>query len=225
MNHLQALLQTETSAGTDAHTGQLICIRLFNVGSTTLKRGLSGYYQTSFQLLRDAFELVNLVDLFRIDPSAVSRWRLATDKELFVELRDAGGVHPLAQLVCFPAAEQKLDTTFTLVGFSKDFASSLRAKGKPVPKEFLDAEKGSEKDRFILQWPFHNGVEMQREPELLQAVVGSKGHMWSAEDSTKLKPKRLTLRMVFSATGRYSRDVLLDDVLATSVPGRCEPIN
>src|SRR5712691_1958390 len=79
-----------------------------------------------------------------------------TAKELYVELRDAGGVHLLAQLVCFPAAGQDLDTTFTLVAFSKDFASTLRA--------------------------------------------------------------------VFSVSGRYSRDVLVDDVVTTSKYGRCEPI-
>jgi hypothetical protein len=77
-----------------------------------------------------------------------------TSKQLFEELRDAGGVHPLAQLVCFPAAGQDQDTTFILIAFSTDFAATLRAKGKPVPKEFLDAEKAPEKDRVILQWVF-----------------------------------------------------------------------
>jgi len=53
-----------------------------------------------------------------------------TSRELFKELPDAGGVHPLAQLVCFPGAGQNQDSSFLLVGFNKDFASSLRAKGK-----------------------------------------------------------------------------------------------
>lgn len=45
-----------------------------------------------------------------------------TSKEFFAELRGAKGVHPLAQLVCFPAAGQDRDATFTLAAFSKDFA-------------------------------------------------------------------------------------------------------
>ena len=151
-----------------------------------------------------------------------------TAKEFFVELRSAGGVHPLAQLVCFPAAGQDLDTTFTLVAFSKDFAGTLRKKGELIPKEFLDAENAPEKDRFLLQWVFRNGVKLHNEPETLQAVAGSKGAMWSADDSptdAKQRAHRLTLRTVFSVSGRYSRDVLVNGVLTKSIYGKCEPID
>jgi hypothetical protein len=151
----------------------------------------------------------------------------ATAKEFFVELRNAGGVHPLAQLVCFPAAGQNLNTTFTLVAFSKDFAGTLRKRGKPVPKEILDAASAPEKDRFILQWVFRNGVQLQNEPEELQAVVGSKGAMWSVDyfpPEGKERAHKLTLRTVFSVSGRYSRDVFVDGVLSTSVYGKCESV-
>ena len=80
MNHLHVLLVSHTKVGTDEHAIQLICIRLFNVGATTLKLGLTGYYQAGFQTLRDAFELVNLVDLFRIDTTVIFRWRTADDR-------------------------------------------------------------------------------------------------------------------------------------------------
>lgn len=80
MDHLHALLASRTETGTDEHAIQLICVRLFNVGATTLKLGLTGYYQGSFQALRDAFEVVNLVDLFRIDQTAILRWRTANDR-------------------------------------------------------------------------------------------------------------------------------------------------
>ena len=149
-----------------------------------------------------------------------------TAQEFFAELRTAGGVHPLAQLVCFPAAGQDLDTTFTLVAFSKDFAGTLRRKGKPVPKEFLDAENSPEKDRLLLQWVFRNGVQLHNEPETFQAVPGSNGAMWSADlgpTNTK-RTKRVTLRTVFSISGRYSRDVLVNGVLTKSIYGKCEPI-
>ena len=148
--------------------------------------------------------------------------------EFFAELRSAGGVHPLAQLVCFPAAGQDLDTTFTLVAFSKDFARTLRRKGKPVPKEFLGAENDPEKDRFLLQWVFRNGVQLHQEPETLQAVAGSKGAAWSADyspDDVKRRGQKLILRTVFSVSGRYSRDVLVNGVLTKSTYGKCEPID
>ena len=138
-----------------------------------------------------------------------------------------GGVHPFAQLVCFPATGQGQDRTFILVAFSKDIASTLRAKGKPVPKDLLDAERAPEKDRFLLQWPFRNGVKMQKDPEPLEAVVGSNGTMWSADyhpPDEKRASNRITVRMVFSLAGRYSRDVLVDGSLTLSVYGRCDPI-
>jgi len=150
-----------------------------------------------------------------------------TSKDLFDELKAAGGVHPLAQLVCFPAVGQNQDKDFDLVAFSTDLASTLRAKGKTVPKEFLDAEKAPEKDRFLFLWAFSNGVAMHDKPETLSAVVGSNGTMWS-EDGYPLGAKgprnRFTVRMVFSRTGRYSRDVLVDGVIRASVHGRCEPV-
>ena len=150
-----------------------------------------------------------------------------SSKPLFEELRDAGGVHPLAQLVCFPAAGQDQDTTFILVAFSKEFASTLRAKGEPIPKSFLDAEKASEKDRFILQWVFRNGVPVQKDPEMLNSVPGSSNAMWSAEfdpPGEARTAKKFTLRMVFSRTGRYSRDVLVDNRATVSISGRCEAV-
>lgn len=82
MGHLMALLQVESIPGSDIHTLQMFVIRLFNTAASSLKLGLSGYYQMAFLLLRDSLELVNLVDLFRADMSKVSKWKAANDKEL-----------------------------------------------------------------------------------------------------------------------------------------------
>lgn len=82
LNHLTVLLQIESTPGCDLHTLQLFAIRLFNTGASALKLGLSGYYQTAFLLLRDSLELVNLVDLFRADPTNISKWKAADDKKL-----------------------------------------------------------------------------------------------------------------------------------------------
>jgi hypothetical protein len=147
-----------------------------------------------------------------------------TSKKLFEELYQAGGVHPLAEFVCFPEAGHDQDKTFVLIAFSNDFASTLRAKKKPVPQEFLEAEKAPEKGRFLIQWVFRDGVQLHEDPETLQAVDGSGGHMWSVDMNVPSSPKRFTLRMVFSEAGRYRRDVLVDGTLVKSVPGRFEPI-
>lgn len=99
MGHLQDLITPVTDPSSDEHALQLICIRLFNLGATSLKLGLSGYYQASFQLIRDSLEVVNLLDLFRVDPTALKRWRYADDREHTkyfspLEVRKALEKHP-----------------------------------------------------------------------------------------------------------------------------------
>lgn len=81
-DYLMALLQVQSKPGSDLHTAQLFVIRLFNVGACALKLGLSGYYQQAFQLLRDSLEMVNLVDLFAVEPIKISEWRDADEKKL-----------------------------------------------------------------------------------------------------------------------------------------------
>lgn len=82
LDHLTLLVHVESKPGDRLHTVQLLAMRLFNCGGSSLKLGLSGYYQAAFQLLRDSLELVNLVDLFRIDADAIDRWKDADDKTL-----------------------------------------------------------------------------------------------------------------------------------------------
>lgn len=148
----------------------------------------------------------------------------ATAKELFEELREAGGFNQLAEAVCYPGPGHDQGNMFILVAFSNHFATTLRAKRKPVPEEFLEAEKAPEKDRILLEWVFKDGVQLHNDPEILEAVAGSGGHMWSADVTPPASSKRFTVQMVFSESGRYRRDVLMDDTIATSVPGRVEPI-
>jgi len=82
LDHLTVLMHVPSEPGARAHTVQLLGMRLFNCGSAALQLGLSGYYQVAFQTLRDSLELVNLVDLFRIDAEAIDRWKAADDKVL-----------------------------------------------------------------------------------------------------------------------------------------------
>ena len=82
LDQLVALQNVDSIPGDDVHTAQLFTIRLFNIGASTLKLGLSGYYQQGFQLLRDSLEIVNLLDLFRADRPKLAEWRLADNKIL-----------------------------------------------------------------------------------------------------------------------------------------------
>ena len=139
-----------------------------------------------------------------------------------MQLRSAGGVTPLAQLVCFPDPAQGQDSTFTLIAFGKDIATTLRAKGMPVPKLFVAAASAPEKEQFVLEWAFNHGVEMHKEPAVLHAVPGSKGHMWVASYG-KHDGKTFEVRETFEVSGRYSREVLVNGTVAVSVYGQCEP--
>lgn len=144
-------------------------------------------------------------------------------QQYFVQLRSSGGVTPLAQLVCFPDPGQGQDATFTLVAFTKDLASTERSKGLPVDKDFIAAEAAPENLRGIFQWVFNHGVRVNKDPEILYAVPGSKGSMWSV--SGKVDGKATELRVTFATSGRYSRVVLIDGNVEASVYGQCQPVD
>jgi hypothetical protein len=59
---------------------QVLGIRSFNAFASAIKLMLSGYSQKSALILRDIPECTFLVDLFRTERSAISRWRTA-DKQ------------------------------------------------------------------------------------------------------------------------------------------------
>src|ERR1700730_2707970 len=60
---------------------QVLGIRTFNAFASAIKLMLSGYSQKSALTLRDILECTFLVDLFRTERSAISRWRTA-DKQV-----------------------------------------------------------------------------------------------------------------------------------------------
>lgn len=146
-----------------------------------------------------------------------------TAEKLFEELRVTGGYNHGAEAVCYPSSEDQ-NNVFILVAFSNHIASTMSAKGERVPEAFLEAEKAPESERFLLQWAFKDGVQVHNDPEVFEAVVGSGGRMWSADVTPANSKKRFTAQMVFSESGRYRRDVLVDGRVVVSVPGRFEPI-
>lgn len=99
LNHIDRLLQLDSSPSTTLHTTQLLAIRSFNSASVSWKLGLSGYYQAAFASLRDLLELLNLVDLFRLQPELIEIWRIADKKTEGqfkpVKVREALARHPV----------------------------------------------------------------------------------------------------------------------------------
>ena len=61
----------------DDEVVQALGIRVFNDLASSLKLSLSGYSQTAAMILRDVLETVFLIDYFRGERSAISKWRLA----------------------------------------------------------------------------------------------------------------------------------------------------
>ncbi len=60
---------------------QMLGLRIFNDMAAAIKLVMSGYNQSSALILRDVLETVFLIDLFRSDRSAITRWRMAATAE------------------------------------------------------------------------------------------------------------------------------------------------
>ncbi|MDO9413815.1 MAG: hypothetical protein Q7T81_14705 [Pseudolabrys sp.] len=78
---LFAFVHDTKSQSSDEHTMQMLGIRVFNAGVSSIKLGLSGYYQTAFGLIRDVMETGFLIDYFRTSPEMISKWAAAGDRE------------------------------------------------------------------------------------------------------------------------------------------------
>ncbi|MEP7184888.1 MAG: hypothetical protein ABI767_03530, partial [Rhodanobacter sp.] len=102
-------------------------------------------------------------------------------------------------------------------------ASTLRAKGRPVPEEFVVAETAAENDQFVLEWQFDHGVRVNKNPETLGSVLGSNAEMWT--DTYQLKGGKMTLNVNFAKSGRYTRNVFVDGKIAKSIYGQCQPVD
>ncbi|RQZ57302.1 hypothetical protein [Burkholderia sp. Bp9004] len=143
LDHLTVLVGLESEAGDDRHTIQLLVIRLFNIGASTVKLGLSGYYQQAFQLLRDALELVNLIDLFRADGTKIAAWRTADNKKLKKVFGPAAVREVLEKLPQYKGQKAGRDKLYAM--FSEHAAhttyqgfSLVSPRGSPHLGPFLD---------------------------------------------------------------------------------------
>lgn len=80
MAGIYALAHDHVKATDDELTIQCLGLRLFNSAASSIKLGLSGYYQTAFAVVRDIFETVALLDYLHANPSQIAVWK-ASDKK------------------------------------------------------------------------------------------------------------------------------------------------
>jgi hypothetical protein len=71
----------------DELTLQYLGIRLFNDAASSIRLGLSGYYQVAFLLVRDVLEVGFLLDYFRTWPEKIIEWKKADQKTLMKQFR------------------------------------------------------------------------------------------------------------------------------------------
>jgi len=74
------LAHDHANTSDDELTIQYLGLRLFNTAASSLKLGLSGYYQSAFAQVRDIFETVALLDYMHSTPDQISVWK-ASDKK------------------------------------------------------------------------------------------------------------------------------------------------
>lgn len=77
---IYALAHDHTNATDDELTIQYLGLRLFNSAASSVKLGLSGYYQSAFAHVRDIFETVALLDYLHTNPGQIAQWK-ASDKQ------------------------------------------------------------------------------------------------------------------------------------------------
>lgn len=60
---------------------QYLGLCLFNSSASSLKLGLSGYYQSGFVFVRDIFETVQLLDYLQTYPEKIKQWKNSDKKQ------------------------------------------------------------------------------------------------------------------------------------------------
>ncbi len=70
-----SLAQEHVQKSDDELTIQYLGLRLFNAASSSLKLGLSGYYQFAFSIIRDIVETVSLIDYLGTNPEEIKVWK------------------------------------------------------------------------------------------------------------------------------------------------------
>lgn len=78
---IYVMAHDHANATDDELTVQHMGLRLFNSAASSIKLGLSGYYQSAFALIRDVFETVALLDYMRSNPNEIAAWKSSDTKQ------------------------------------------------------------------------------------------------------------------------------------------------
>ena len=138
-----------------------------------------------------------------------------TARQYYEELKAASGLNPLFTSVCFRTNSPE---SFDLLGFTKEFEATAKAKGIPVTPE--DRKLYARVDSLVIRI-YTKGVQTgedtldrdKNNPESWRSEITGKGHTFH-------------LIVTLSPAGRYRRAVYVDGdaKVASEGYGKCEPI-
>ena len=137
-----------------------------------------------------------------------------TARQYYDELRTVSGLNPLMTVVCF---RDDSPDFFEVLGFTKDFPATIKAKGlKPSPDaEIVTGES------LLLSQAYSHGVKT-----MTSLLANDKDNPDSWYDVYKSKGHKFRLVLTISPSGRYRRAVYVDNkpTAAAGGYGKCEPI-
>lgn len=102
-----ALANDHINANDDELTVQYLGLRLFNSAASSLKLGLSGYYQTAFALVRDIFETVALLDYLSSNPNEIAIWKVSNKSQRISQFGPAAIRKALNERDQYPGNKRK----------------------------------------------------------------------------------------------------------------------
>src|SRR5256885_13705509 len=138
-----------------------------------------------------------------------------TARAYYDELKAASGLNPLMTTVCF---RDDSPDFFEVIGFSKDFSETMKAKGIKRSPEDARIAAG---ENLLLSQAYNHGVKLST---ILLANDKDDSNSWY--DDYKSKGHKFRLVITISPAGRYRRAVYLDNQVAPAREsfGKCEPI-
>jgi hypothetical protein len=137
-----------------------------------------------------------------------------TARQYYNEVWAASGLNPLVTTVCFRPGEPDV---FEVIGFTKDFPETMKAKGmKPDP-----VVSNKPRENLLLSHTYRHGVKAA---ENLLAHDELDSNSWFDDYTSKGHKFRLVITL--SPAGRYRRAVYVDTNIlpAAETSGKCEPI-
>ncbi len=104
---IYSLAHDHANTTDDELTVQYLGLRLFNSTASSLKLGLSGYYQSAFGLVRDVFETVALLDYMQTHRDQIAVWKASNKNQRITKFGPAAIRKALNERDQFPGNKRK----------------------------------------------------------------------------------------------------------------------